>query len=179
MWVSTWSNHCVAGISTMLWPIILQKLRWTVSYRVLIKFECIVHIYPTFISIPKQRCKILHWVARASKSLYFQPKYTAPRQKLPCILWSCVRYEWKSGNFCICILRIQYALQIYLSATSNIFYSESALCNLHFDFKTFDMAGINANHVLCFSLERYHSVGVLVIDPQYWWLISNCHTQLW
>jgi len=120
-------------------------------------------------NLHKQRCKILHYVARAKIKYDSQPRYTVPRQKLACRLWSCVRYEWKPGNFCICVLHIQYALQIYFSATNNFFYSKSALCNLHFDFKTFDVTGINAKHVLCSSLERCHSVCILVVVRQYWW----------
>jgi len=51
--------------------------------------------------------------------------------------------------------------------------------NRHFDFKAFDMTGTNAKHVFCSSLERCHSVCIVVVVRQSCWYNSNCPTQLW
>jgi len=69
----------------------------------------------------------------------------------------------------------QHALQILFSATSNILYSEPAFCNLHFDYKAFEVAGIFNLIYLFMSRHEVHSMNTHTLQNA---VISTCRTQV-
>ena len=77
----------------------------------------------------------------------------------------------EKGKISVSYLYSAYSIWItnLLRYNQQHLYLESALWNLHIDFKAFDMTGINPKHILCLSLERWHSVCMLVVVRQNWW----------
>ena len=109
----------------------MQNVRRTVLFRVLLQFECIVHMYAIFISMAKHRCKILHWAARSNLSnmilkqvnrYIFSPGVHHQDKRLH-IYYGLALDMIENGGISVFVLHIQYALQICFSATSNILYS--------------------------------------------------------
>jgi len=147
----------------------MQKVRQTVSFRVLLQLECIVHIYAISISMAKHRCKILHWVAKSNLSntilkqvnrYIFSPGIHHQGKRLH-VYHGLALDRKENGEISAFVLNSKCITNLIQCNQQHFVFVICAL-KLDFDFKVFHMTGINAKHILCFGLETCHSICILV-----------------